>query len=79
MSGSGRGVKAWCAAPTTLRAFNGWATVLWAVLAVPAVLFWRDSVPFLVFVSVYANLAGHLSAWQACRVEVLQVEATPEA
>jgi hypothetical protein len=60
---------------TTLRAFNGWATILWAVVAFPAIIWWRDSVPFLVGVSVYANLAGHLSAWQAARVEAKQDEA----
>lgn len=42
-------------------------TVLWFVLFVPAVIWWKDSVPFLVFVSVYANFVGHLSAWEAAR------------
>jgi hypothetical protein len=41
----------------------------WMVLAVPAVLWWKDSVPFLVFASVYANVAGHVSAWQGARAE----------
>jgi len=36
-------------------------TVLWALLLPPGLLWWRDSVPFLVLCSVYANLAGHLS------------------
>lgn len=35
--------------------------VVWAVLFVPGLLAWRDSVPFLVFVSIYANFVGHLS------------------
>lgn len=35
---------------------------LWAVLFVPGLLWWRESVPFLVFVSIYANFVGHLSA-----------------
>jgi hypothetical protein len=39
-------------------------------MAIPAVLWWRDSLPFLVFVSVYANVAGHWSSWQASRIEV---------
>lgn len=41
--------------------FNAVAAVVWAVLLPPALLWWRDSVPFLVLCSVYANLAGHLS------------------
>jgi hypothetical protein len=52
-----------------LQRANGWATLAWLLLSVPAVLWWRDSVPFLVFVSVYANVVGHASAWQAARAE----------
>lgn len=44
-------------------------TVIWLIIAIPAVLFWRDSVPFLVFVSVYANVVGHWSSWQAAHAE----------
>jgi hypothetical protein len=43
--------------------------VLWAALVVPTLLFWTNSVPFLVFVSLYANFVGHFSSWQAARVE----------
>jgi len=42
--------------------FNVTMTVAWAVIMVPGLLWWRESVPFLVFVSIYANLVGHLSA-----------------
>jgi hypothetical protein len=34
---------------------------VWALLFLPGVISWRDSVPFLVFVSIYANFVGHLS------------------
>ena len=44
-------------------------TLLWLLLALPACVWWRDSVPFLVFVSVYANVVGHWSSWQAARAE----------
>lgn len=37
---------------------------------IPALLWWAESVPFLVIISVWANIAGHWSAWQASRVEV---------
>lgn len=36
--------------------------VVWAGLFIPGLLAWRESVPFLVFVSIYANFVGHLSA-----------------
>jgi hypothetical protein len=33
---------------------------------------WENSVPLLVFISVYANFVGHLSSAQAAQVEVRQ-------
>lgn len=57
--------------PTVMRRLHGWATVLWALLAPPSMLWWRDSIPYLVGLSVYACAAGHFSSWQACRTEAL--------
>jgi hypothetical protein len=68
-------LREWCQDATTLRRIHGYATVAWLILAIPAVAWWRHSVPFLVFVSVYANVTGHWSSWQASRVEVKQEEA----
>ncbi len=61
--------------PAFLRGFHLVATYAWLALAIPAVLAWSHSVPFLVFVSVYANVVGHWSSYQAARVEVKQDEA----
>jgi len=36
---------------------------------VPTVLLWRDSVLWVALMSVWANVAGHWSAWQATRAE----------
>ena len=58
--------------PKFLQSFNGWATVVWFAAAVPICIFLADSVPFLVFISVYAVVTGHLSSWQASRVEARQ-------
>jgi hypothetical protein len=58
--------------PIFMRKFNGWATLVWFVAAIPICIFLSSSVPFLVFISVYAVVTGHLSAWQAARVEVNQ-------
>lgn len=52
-----------------LRHFHAAMTVTWAVLIVPSVVWWKDSVPWLVVISVYANVAGHFGAWQASRAE----------
>jgi hypothetical protein len=49
-------------APRTQLTVNAALTGVWAALFVPGLLFWRESVPFLVFVSIYANFVGHLSA-----------------
>jgi hypothetical protein len=48
-----------------------WLTWAWLASAVPVVLIrgLRESVPLLVFVSIYANVAGHFAAWQAARAE----------
>lgn len=35
----------------------------------------KDSIPVLFFISVYANFAGHLSAWQSSKVEVKEEQA----
>lgn len=56
--------------PKFLRQFHGYTTLLWIVLMLPALLWWSESVPFLVIISVWANIAGHWAAWQASRVEV---------
>jgi len=52
-----------------LKRFHAMMTGLWMLLIVPGILFWRDSVPFLVGISIYANVAGHFSAWQGTRAE----------
>lgn len=43
--------------------------LVWAVLFVPGLLSWEQSVPFLVFCSIYANFVGHFSSWQGARSE----------
>lgn len=45
-------------------------TILWLAAALPICLLLARSVPFLVFVSVYAVVCGHWSSWQAARAEV---------
>lgn len=44
-------------------------TVIWGILIVPSVLWWRESVPWLVLMSAWANFASHWAAWQAARGE----------
>lgn len=60
--------------PKILRAFHAAATCAWALLAVPTVLWWSESILWVALISVYANVAAHFSAWQASRTEVKQDE-----
>jgi hypothetical protein len=62
------------ASPAFLRAFHGTLTGVWLLLIVPSLVWWRESVPWLVFMSVWANVAGHFASWQAARVEVKEDE-----
>jgi hypothetical protein len=58
--------------PRLMQKFNGWAAVVWFFLAFPICIFLSTSIPLLVFISVYAIVTGHWSAWQAARTEVKQ-------
>jgi hypothetical protein len=59
-----------------LKRAHGALAVLW-VLMVPVALLTnlKNSVPFLVFVSLYALIVGHWSSWQSSRTEILQEKA----
>lgn len=46
-----------------------YATIGWALLAVPTVLWWRESIFWVAFMSLYANLASHWAAYQAAKLE----------
>jgi hypothetical protein len=63
-------------ASTEKRIHIALATV-WLIAAVPIMVTptLANSVPLLVFISVYANVAGHISAAQAARAE----QNTPDA
>lgn len=49
--------------------FHRDATIAWVVAIVPTVLFWRESIFWLAFMSLWANVVGHWSAFQAARAE----------
>lgn len=70
-------ILVWMGRPKFLKAFHGWATLVWAILIPVSVLTpLRTSVFWLVLMSVWANFVGHFSSWQATRVEVKQDDAT---
>jgi hypothetical protein len=40
---------------------------LWATLIVPTLLFWKNSILWVAFMSLYANIASHWAAAEADR------------
>jgi hypothetical protein len=61
--------------PVLFKRINGWLTIIW-ILMIPISIAtgWISSVPFISAISIYALITGHLSTWQASRVEVKQDE-----
>lgn len=56
-----------------MRRVNGWLTVFWIVMVpVSYKVGWFKSVTYVSALSLWALVAGHLSTWQAARVEVNQ-------
>lgn len=45
---------------------------VWALLAVPTVLWWSESVLWVAFLSLYANFAAEIASYQAGRAEEKQ-------
>lgn len=61
--------------PKFMRKVNGWLTVFWiAMIPVSIVTGWLSSVQYVSALSLWALVSGHLSSWQAARVEVQQHE-----
>lgn len=44
-------------------------TVAWALLVIPTLAWWRESILWVAFMSLYANVVGHWGAYQAARIE----------
>ena len=45
------------------------AAVMWVGLAIPSLIWWKDSVLWVILISVYANIVGHLSGYSAARAD----------
>jgi hypothetical protein len=56
--------------PTMLRHFHAAASILWLIMIpISIVTPLKDSVPFLVGISLWALVGAHWAAWQAARAE----------
>jgi hypothetical protein len=53
--------------PETLVALHLTMMVAWALLLVPTLLWWKDSILWVATMSLYANWVGHFSAMDAAK------------
>lgn len=51
------------------RRLHGWLTLIWFAAAFPIAIYLSTSVPFLVFVSVYAVVVCHWTLWFTTKIE----------
>jgi hypothetical protein len=51
------------------KKMHGWLTLIWFAASLPISLFLSSSVPFLVFVSVYAVVGFHWNIWFTTKIE----------
>lgn len=49
--------------------FHATMTVVWMALAVPSFLWWKESLLWVIAMSLWANVAGHWSGFQAAHAE----------
>ncbi|WP_218812044.1 hypothetical protein [Klebsiella quasipneumoniae] len=45
------------------------AAIMWVGLAIPSLIWWKDSVLWVILISIYANIVGHLSGYSAARAD----------
>lgn len=45
------------------------AAVMWVGLAIPSLIWWKDSVLWVILISIYANIVWHLSGYSAARAD----------
>jgi hypothetical protein len=53
---------------------NAVATVAWLILGIPTLLWWKDDIAWVAWMSLYANFASHL----ACCMALLNERKTAE-
>jgi hypothetical protein len=55
--------------PRTLVRYHLVMMIVWLVLIIPTVVWWKESILWVAFMSLYANFVGHFSGWDAARAE----------
>ena len=55
--------------PVSIKRCHLVAAVMWVGLAIPSLIWWKDSVLWVILISIYANIVGHLSGYSAARAD----------
>ena len=55
--------------PALIKRCHLVAAVMWVILAIPSLIWWKDSVLWVILISIYANIVGHLSGYSAARAD----------
>jgi len=55
--------------PTALRRFHKYATMVWGILLVPTLVWWKESILWVALMSVRANVGAHFAGYQGARAE----------
>jgi len=55
--------------PKTWQRIHGSLAITWALLIVPSILWWRESLLWVIAMSCYANFAGSVASWTAARAD----------
>lgn len=61
-----------CAAFARSSRFHLLMMLVWVALIVPTLIWWADSILWVLLISIYANFVGHFGAYQAARSEEAQ-------
>ncbi len=56
--------------PQVMMKFHLIMTGVWILLIIPTMIWWSTSILWILLISLYANIIGHFSAWQAVRAEM---------
>lgn len=60
---------------SVLRYYHLTMMIVWPVLLIPTVIWWKESVVWVAALSLYANFASEFAAWHGARTEERQEEA----
>jgi hypothetical protein len=60
------------------RQVHLFAAIVWVLLIIPTLIWWRDSILWVAFMSLYAIVVSHWSAYEAAKAKDIAEEAIEE-